>query len=839
MHTTPSAPHIFRQPGRGWTVAAVLWLVVVLAVIGHQWRFWQQGRIDMDVLALLPHDEQAPAADLAMRKLTDAVSRQVVVMVGAPDWAQAREAGRVLSGVLAQSKAPLAPQETAQDGALSAALAFYRPWRDRLLTPEQQHQLATASQEALTQQALRALYQPTVQGRVSDWAADPLGLWTQWWTQRAAASHARPRDGMLWLSAQGTEWAVLTFIIEGSAFSLTGNAVYGDALQRATAAVQAQFPAVRVLHAGVPLHAEAAAVQANREINTIGWGSLAGVLLLTWLAFRSARPILLVGLSLITGCAVALSVTAWCFGQVHLLTLVFGASLVGVAEDYGIHYFAARQHLPHTPPRSLMRQLLPALWLALVTSVIAYLALGAAPFPGLRQMAVFSATGLLAAMLTVACWFPFLDRGTVPHSRFADRLGKTLLRWPRLGLHMPHIARRSRALAVMVWLALPALLALGLWGGLQLRTQDDVRQLQSAPAALMEQQKQIGALLGMPSPAQFYLVQGPTEEDVLQREETLKTRLNAMVAQGVMTGYSAVSDWVPSAAMQARNAALTHQADTQVLAAVNATLGEHLRRPAFASTPLTLSAWLAQPVSAAARTLWLGAMPAPAGRNPGQASDHASGQFASIVMLRGLNGLASLPRLAQQAEGLPGVRWVDKPAEISALLARYRGSMTGLLVLGHVLVLLALTVRFGRAAWRAWLPTALATASVLAVLGWMGQPWQLFNVLALVLLLGVGVDYGIFLLEHEDDPSAWLAVVIGAGSTWLSFGLLGLSSTPALRAFGLTLMVGLPLVLVLAPLFRARRAVGMPHGQDGNPPAQAQRPEYAAQPQTDSHQGKA
>lgn len=72
-----------------------------------------------------------------------------------------------------------------------------------------------------------------------------------------------------------------------------------------------------------------------------------------------------------------------------------------------------------------------------------------------------------------------------------------------------------------------------------------------------------------------------------------------------------------------------------------------------------------------------------------------------------------------------------------------------------------------------------------------------------MLLLGVGIDYGIFLQEHEDDPHAWLAVVIGAGSTWLSFGLLGLSNTPALHAFGVTLMLGLPLVLVLAPLFRA------------------------------------
>ena len=80
----------------------------------------------------------------------------------------------------------------------------------------------------------------------------------------------------------------------------------------------------------------------------------------------------------------------------------------------------------------------------------------------------------------------------------------------------------------------------------------------------------------------------------------------------------------------------------------------------------------------------------------------------------------------------------------------------------------------------------LASLLVVGVLTVTGVPWQLFNVLALMLLLGVGIDYGIFLQEHEDDPHAWLAVVIGAGSTWLSFGLLGL-----------------PLVLVLAPLFRS------------------------------------
>ncbi|MBC7663537.1 MAG: hypothetical protein H7276_07020, partial [Caulobacter sp.] len=83
------------------------------------------------------------------------------------------------------------------------------------------------------------------------------------------------------------------------------------------------------------------------------------------------------------------------------------------------------------------------------------------------------------------------------------------------------------------------------------------------------------------------------------------------------------------------------------------------------------------------------------------------------------------------------------------------------------------------------------------------------NVLALALLLGIGVDYGIFLLEREnaDAGSAWLSVVLGAASTWLSFGLLALSSTPALRSFGLTLLFGILIVWFATPLYRPRSAV--------------------------------
>jgi predicted exporter len=104
-------------------------------------------------------------------------------------------------------------------------------------------------------------------------------------------------------------------------------------------------------------------------------------------------------------------------------------------------------------------------------------------------------------------------------------------------------------------------------------------------------------------------------------------------------------------------------------------------------------------------------------------------------------------------------------------------------------------------------PTAFASVATLALLGMAGQNLQLFHVLALMLLLGVGVDYGIFLQEHPNrrDPIAWLAVGLSALSTLLSFGLLSLSKTPALQAFGLTMLIGTMTVWLIVPCFRNDR----------------------------------
>ncbi len=657
------------------------------------------------------------------------------------------------------------------------ALDFYRPWRDRLLTDAQRQQLQQGHPDQLAQQALTRLYQLSTGPRLTDWAADPLGLWQDWWLSRAAVTRVQERDGLAALSGDGKEWVLLTYHITKPAFSVSGSTDYSDLLRAAEAAARQGDADVRVVAAGIPLHAEAAAAQANFEMNVIGWGSLAAVLLLVWLAFRSLRPIVLVGLSLAIGTAAAISATAIVFDRVHLITLVFGASLVGVAEDFGIHYFVSRQALPRATPPSVMRHLLPGMALALATSVVAYLALGIAPFPGLRQMALFSAVGLVAAFLTVVFWFPLLDRGALRPTRVSSWLAQSLARWPRVR------ADRRTALALG---ALALFIVPGIW---QVRVVDDVRQLQSSPPALIEAQRLTGRLLGTPSPAQFVLVRGATPDEVLAREEAVKARWRRPSGAASWPASWRFPTGCRPPPANARTPRWPAVVEAAVRERVTRTLGGSIAAPAAspADAVLTLPAWLANPVSGTLRHLWL---------------DREGSGYASVMLLRGLENPAVMSGIAAAVNTVQGAEWANRIADLSFLLHHYR-------------VLMSCCCWPVRPAWPAagvalW-PRGLARAGAHAA----GRRLQrgraglaracrcnCFRVLALALLLGVGVDYGIFLLEHPGDGVSWTAIVLGAASTLLAFGLLALSSTPALHAFGMTMLSGVGAVWVLSPWFR-------------------------------------
>jgi predicted exporter len=785
----------------GWARrAALAWALAVALLLAHGGYLWLVKGVvpDTDIMALLPVEQRDPVLQQAFTHMVDAAQQRLIVLVGADDWEHARAAADAYGAVLARQPALL--QSGVQLSAQNQQdwLAPSQQMRLSLLTPAQQEALHRQPSKYWIDTALQQLYSPFSGPKLGAWQDDPFGLFAGWVQARAQETPVRPRDGYLFVEGKGRPYIVLLMNLRQPAFSMATQQALLPLLEQAAAAAREAVPAVELVSAGVVLHAGAGSAQASREMSTIGIGSLLGVILLMWLTFRSLRPIALIVLSIGIGCLASFSLCWMIFGQVHLLTLVFGASLIGVAQDYGIYFLCSRVAAGQSLGSwQLLRRLMPGLMLTLAAAVIGYVGLALTPFPGLRQMAVFSVLGLLFAWLTVVFWFPSLVTAhTLQSSAFAGWFGQTRRHWPLLRLN------RGSALAVLLF----GIFAVA--GMMRLTVNDDIRSLQTPPKALLADQIKLGKLLDAPTPVQFYLVRGASAEQVLQREERLKQRLEPLIAKHVISGYQAMSNWIPSMQEQAANRALVAQALLAAdgpLKALAAQLGEdgswvaQMRDRALSAAAsanggrdLTPAEFLKSAASEPSRHLWLGEVEGAQGR-----------VYASIVALRGLDNYGNLPLLKQAAEQLEGVSWVDKVSEISSVLGYYRQYMGWVLLGAYAAIFLLLFTRYRSAAWRVLTPPAVASIATLAALGLLGQPLQLFHVLALMLILGLGVDYGIFLQEQsmQRERFAWLTVGLSAASALLSFGLLALSATPPLHAFGFTMLIGIAVVWLIAPCF--------------------------------------
>jgi len=771
-------------------VWAAVWALVVCLLVVHNAYLWLSGRIapDSDILALLPEQQRDPVQQQAFTHMVESAQQRLIILVGADDWTRASRAADAYGAVLARHKDLFQIEDRVARQQERDWLQLFKQHRLALLTARADAALHNEPEQFWVEIAKNRLYSPLVGIKPVPWREDPFGLFGDWVQERAEETPVRPRDGRLSVGDGPRQYAVIPITLRVPAFSIVGQQAVMPLLEEARRRAVEAAPGVKVLMAGVMLHAAAASEQARREMAIIGIGSTLGILLLIWLAFRSLRPILWVLLSMGIGLLGALSFYWLWFDRIHLLTLVFGASLIGVAQDYGIYFLCNRASVgAEHDSEQLLRRLLPGLVLTAITTIAAYASLLVTPFPVLRQMGVFSITGLVFAWLTVFFWFPVLIRaGAVNMTLLAERYGDTLANWP--------LARAKRATAMLGTLA-AIVVVFGLW---RLRANDDIRLLQSPEKGLVDQQIEVSRLLDAPTPVQFYIVRGPTVEIMLQREEMLKQRLDALVAKRILGGYHAVSNWVPSLQTQKERRALLEQrllSGDGPLKNLAADLGEDgswvaaTRRQILATGPaLAPEDFLQTSAGEPWRYLWLGS------GNDG---------YASVVALRRPSN-AVVSELKNAAVGLNGVQWVDKVDEISSALGAYRKYMSWLVVISYAAVYGLLYPRYKGTTWRLIAPTAVATVLALAWVGVTGQKLQLFHVLALMLLLGIGVDYSIFLHERPTPrhaSAAWLAVGLSAAGTLLSFGLLGFSKTPALQAFGFTMAIGIMTAWWIVPCF--------------------------------------
>ena len=748
-------------------ILALLWLALVVVAIAHVAVLSRHGLPrETDIMALLPREEREPEIQAAKDRVARSLSGRVVVVLGHPERAQARAQAQELRRALVESGL-VRPESDIPDGdAIKRLGAAYFAHRAGLLAEKDRTLLLSGEGDVLVKRALSQIFGfgGAVASRLL--ARDPFLLFPAFLGGLPMPANRVVMDeGLPSVTENGKTWVLLSLRISGEAFDLDFQNRFTAGFATATATVS---PGTQILRLGAVFFAQAGAEQAMGESARIGLISLAGTVLLLVLTFRSIRPLLLSLAAIGAGLAAALSVCLALFGSLHVAAQMFGAALIGIAVDYALLYFG-QIFTPRADPGQRLAHVLPGISLGAATTIIGYGALALSPFPGLHQVAVFSAVGLAGSFLSVVLWFPLLDRAPAAKLNPAwAAAAQALWRfWSEAGLG------RAR------WLAMLALALLGGLGLSRLEVDDDMRRQQGLSPVLAAEQAEIQRLAGFGQAGRFFLVRGDDGQQVLEREEALDARLSGL------GGRQMVARFVPSARRQADNAALAEKAlYAPHLAAYRARLGMAGPVEAAPTAPLSLD-----DIRASGGLPFLDALVLDEGMH--------------VVTADGATDSATLRDVAQ---GLDGVRFVDPTGDLNQLLESYRRRALMLVAASTVLMVPLLAWRYGtRGAVRVMLPAAAAVVLTPPLLALAGVGFSFFGAMALVLVLSIGTDYAVFCAEdRRRDPVTLVSVSLAMLTTLLSFGLLAASEAAAVRAFGATMLVGVALAFLLAPAVARR-----------------------------------
>ncbi len=615
------------------------------------------------------------------------------------------------------------------------------------------------------------------------------------------------------------QYAVLFLGTRASAFNTQAGRQVQAGIHEAFVRVnKSHGGALRLEQAGIHRLAIASESSIRSDIARVSTVGVCATLVLILLVFRSWRFVFIAALPIASGMLVATAVTGWWFGSIHGLTFAFGATLIGVAIDYVAHLLNHHVLDPRAldrrstdgaqaGPYRTLRRIAPGLALGAATTLVGLSGLSWTSFPGIAEMSLYTSVGVAVAFLVTTLVLP----NFIP-SRAPTSFHRTLER--QCGHFLVSLGRQRW----VGWGILAFAVALSGWGVWQVRWEDDLRSFQGIDQTLLDEEARVRARVSGDDAGRLVVARGRTVQEVLERNDSVHRVLRDAKAQGVLKGFRSLHDLVPSARHQQQILRAipsdAWQRSSRALAAEGfrpeafVEFERALREPTDAvhlrDIRHTALERLVEPfvVQVPAATKPAGAQPSWGKKKPDSKEVLDSRDTMVLSMVQGVRDPA---RLSRAVNALKGVRLFEQTKFLQSAYRGFRVRTVEMVLGGLVLVLLLVVVRYRSlpAALAAFLPAVLAAGCTIGLLTLLGQRVSLLHVVALLLVLSMGVDYGVFLVEARRDSSGASVTCVGllfaCLSTVASFGVLSLSDNPGLHAIGMTATLGVVLSLLFAP----------------------------------------
>lgn len=506
--------------------------------------------------------------------------------------------------------------------------------------------------------------------------------------------------------------------------------------------------------------------------------------------FLRRPPAIYVFLVPLSVVCLAAAVVGAVYREVSAVTIGFGAVLLGISVDYGLHVYFALNSGAESPAALVGKVARPVLFGAL-TTISAFAVLLFSDLPGQRQLALFAVTGITAAVLLALVVLPhLLPRGEKTASSVRRKTGG--------GARFPVLA---------LWVGL---LVLAGWQVPKVTVDGELAGMGMIPSELAADEGRLRRTWGDVRGRAVIWSLGADADGALAAGHRLYQRLAMAVEDQDLVGLAPL---LPPLAVQENNqrrwrrfwagedgdrilSALDRQAEALGFAPqAFAPFIERTRGPSPLATPEAFRArGLREVVDALLVSL-------------------PDGRFGALTLIPETK--AYLAAAHQVLTDFPESRLVSQGYFRTAMGAAIQNDFVRFIGFAGVVVVILVTILFRRPAkvCASLIPVATGLLVMLGVMGFCAWPLNLFNVIAAILVIGLGVDYGIFMVCRQGGEIAQAteqAVLVSGLTTLAGFGALVVARHPALHSIGVTVLLGIgsaiPAALYVIPALYRKRA---------------------------------
>lgn len=750
--------------------------------------FFQKGiKIDADLFNMLPKPELGKALDAADAKLTELTGQNVFILVSNPDFNKAKQVAENVYNQLNGSSRFKSISLYQNTDSFGQILEYINKYKYNLLDEETINLLnSEGGTETFAQDALSKAYGAFTVTSLENLENDPFMLGEHDLLNfldqlQKSGTKMSLKDEVLASQVDGRWYVMIRGVLskEGAALASKQNAVVQ--IHQVCDPIEAEDSETRFIYSGTPFHSYKSSSNATKEISTISTISMIVVLVILLMIFQRPQPILFSIASIIWSCLTAIMATLAIFGKMHILTLVFGTSLIGSCIDYSLHYFINwKGNLACHKGYQVRNHLIKGLSLSLISTVICYFILLFAPFNLLKQMSVFSMSGIISSFLTVICVYPFIK---VPETKREIRLLKYI--------KTPSWYNKKIVGRIVITLMFVVSIVILLICHKNVKVENDLSRLYKKEGREMTDEIEASKVLQY-NPSGWYIISGSTAEETLENEEKITAALRKMNEGKEKGGFVCVSSYIPSIAAQkkSREAAakllplaaeqfeyLGYESSyaNKLIADFNASQND------FIEIGKNVPDYLQSAISSA----WLGEI---------------DGKYYSVVLPVSVLDYDAYKALADGEN----VFFISKIRSMNQDLDRLSNMILKFFVIVYVVLFVILKFFYSLKQTSKIVSVPLLivlwTAAIFAL---CGIYFEFFSITGMILVFGLGLDYVIYMIENEKRKDEVqnvklepFAIALSFVTSAVSFGALALSKFVPVHMIGLSIFIGLTTAFV-------------------------------------------